>query len=149
MSDQDLAIIDQALSAQSEKPSEQKPSEQKPEEEPGALETFDVTRQTAEQSTSEGGFLHAVGDSASVLPRAAGDLLARIPTPTSLLFPLVILLVFFFLLIPVNGQTRAVWLWLVLTGNARIGQGSGGGQSTAEIPVVGQVIQFPLSHVEG
>ena len=46
--------------------------------------------------------------------------LENIPTPGSLVFPLIILLVFFFLLVPVNGHTRIVWLWLVLTGNAEV-----------------------------
>lgn len=46
--------------------------------------------------------------------------LESLPTPGSLLFPLIILLVFFLLLIPVNGHTRLVWIWLVLTGNAEI-----------------------------
>lgn len=46
--------------------------------------------------------------------------LEDIPTPGSLIFPLIILLVFFFLLVPVNGHTRIVWIWLVLTGNAEV-----------------------------
>ena len=43
------------------------------------------------------------------------------PTPGGIGVPLGILLFFFFLLIPVNGHTRLMWLWLTITGNAQIG----------------------------
>ena len=51
----------------------------------------------------------------------------NLPTPGSLAFPLIILLVFFFLLIPVNGHTRFVWLWLAMTGQAEISGSSPSG----------------------
>jgi len=39
-----------------------------------------------------------------------------------------VLMIFFFLLLPVNGHTRAEWLWLTLTGQGHIeGGGTGGG----------------------
>lgn len=44
-----------------------------------------------------------------------------IPTPGSIMLPLAILLLGFFILIPVNGHSRFVWLWLALSGNAKIG----------------------------
>lgn len=52
------------------------------------------------------------------------DSLAQVTTPGSIFLPLGVLVVFFLLLLPVNGHTRAEWLWLALTGNAHI---SGGG----------------------
>ena len=57
--------------------------------------------------------------------KGTGVRLASLPTPGSIVLPLVVLLAFFFLLLPVNGHTRFMWLWLVVTGNADIGQGSG------------------------
>ncbi len=65
--------------------------------------------------------------------RGATVQLGRIPTPGSIILPLVVLLVFFFMLLPVNGHTRFVWLWLVLTGNANIGDNSG--QNAGELAV--------------
>ena len=56
----------------------------------------------------------------SDLWKSTQSALGNIPTYGSILFPLSILLVFFFLLLPVNGHTRAVWLWLVITGQASI-----------------------------
>lgn len=56
--------------------------------------------------------------------------LGSLPAPGTIIFPLAVLLVFFFLLIPVNGHTRFVWLWLVFSGNAEIqndNTGGGGG----------------------
>lgn len=43
------------------------------------------------------------------------------PTPGGLLTPLVILFILFMILLPVNGHTRLMWLWLAITGNAEIG----------------------------
>lgn len=54
--------------------------------------------------------------------RDTGLTFAGLPTPGSLVLPLVVLLIFFFLLLPVNGHTRLVWIWLTLTGNAEIQQ---------------------------
>lgn len=47
--------------------------------------------------------------------------IGSIPQPGSIVFPLVVLLLLFFLIVPVNGQTRLGWLWAVLTGNAYVG----------------------------
>lgn len=41
--------------------------------------------------------------------------------PGGIMLPLGILLVLFLILIPVNGHTRLMWLWLAFTGNAQIG----------------------------
>jgi hypothetical protein len=56
--------------------------------------------------------------------------LGSIPTPGGITLPLVILLVFFFLLIPVNGHTRLTWLWLALSGNAAINPTGAGAESS-------------------
>jgi hypothetical protein len=56
--------------------------------------------------------------------RGTSARLESIPTPGSILFPLIVLLVFFFLLLPVNGHTRLVWFWLCLAGNADIQVGA-------------------------
>ena len=58
--------------------------------------------------------------------------LESLPTPGSIMFPLVVLLIFFFLLIPVNGHTRLVWFWLVLSGNAEIAVGGQSDDSTGD-----------------
>lgn len=46
--------------------------------------------------------------------------IGNIPHPGSILFPLVILLFFFFLLIQIGPYTRLGWFWQVITGNAQI-----------------------------
>ena len=101
-----------------------------------------------EQRANEDAFVTSSNATVSALQQIAkgtGVSLAGLPTPGSILLPLVILLVFFFLLLPVNGHTRLVWLWLTLTGNAEIGQdstsssgagfsGGAGGTFSATIP---------------
>jgi hypothetical protein len=56
-----------------------------------------------------------------------------VPTPGSVMLPLLVLVVLFVMFLPVNGHTRFVWLWLVVTGNADIAGAStatgGGGPS--------------------
>lgn len=47
--------------------------------------------------------------------------LSNAPIPGGIGVPLVILLVLFIVLLPVNGHTRLMWLWLSLTGQAEIG----------------------------
>lgn len=64
-------------------------------------------------------------NAASRIVKGTGVKLAALPTPGSIVLPLVVLAIFFLLLLPVNGQTRFMWLWLTITGNAHITQGSG------------------------
>lgn len=52
--------------------------------------------------------------------RRADVSIGRLPTPGSIAVPLILLLLLFFILIQINGNSRLAWLWLVLTGNARI-----------------------------
>ena len=46
--------------------------------------------------------------------------LSRVATPGTIFLPVALLLIFWLLLLPVNGHTRIEWLWLALTGNAHI-----------------------------
>lgn len=46
--------------------------------------------------------------------------LASVATPGSIFLPIAVLIIFYLLLLPVNGHTRIEWLWLTLTGNARL-----------------------------
>ena len=76
-----------------------------------------------------------VSNAGSVLNR--GKLaLGNIPIPGDILLPLFILLLFFFALIPINGNTRLKWLWLAITGNASISASGGtpGAASNAASP---------------
>lgn len=47
--------------------------------------------------------------------------LEGIPIPGGIGVPLGILFILFLLLLPVNGHTRIMWLWLAITGQAQIG----------------------------
>lgn len=44
----------------------------------------------------------------------------KLPTPGSLVFPLLVVVLFWILIIKVNGQSRIGWMWAVLTGNAAV-----------------------------
>ena len=71
----------------------------------------------------------------------ANKRLANIPTPGGIWVPFWILMFLFFILIPVNGHTRLVWLWLVMTNNAKLPLLSGGGYTNnpeQTTPVLGQ-----------
>lgn len=72
--------------------------------------------------------------------------LATVSTPGTIWLPVTILIIFFFLIIPVGGQTRMQWLWDAVTGNAKIGATGGGAvggfggeeQPVYTLPVVGE-----------
>lgn len=55
------------------------------------------------------------------IARETWDGVGRVAIPGSIFLPIAVLLIFFFLIIPVNGHTRIEWLILALTGNAQIG----------------------------
>lgn len=71
--------------------------------------------------------------------------LETISTPGSIFLPIAVLIIFFFLLLPVNGHTRAQWLWMSLIGDAQVapsgtnnqdtGSGQGGGGQPQTSPV--------------
>jgi len=63
----------------------------------------------------------ATVDAVQRIARNTGVTIERLPSPGSVMLPLLVLLIFVFLLLPVNGHTRLVWLWLVVTGNASTG----------------------------
>lgn len=80
---------------------------------------------------------------------SAGTKIANVPTPGSLGFPLVLLILFFFILITYAGRTRLQWLGLVLTNNAYVttgeqGTGVGGGPpAPAQETLVGALSVAP------
>lgn len=57
----------------------------------------------------------------------------RVAIPGSIWLPIAILLIFFFLLLPVNGMTRAQWLYLSLIGQAHIDTGISGGSGSGGV----------------
>ena len=69
----------------------------------GTRDTVARTQETISRSASE-----------------VGAAIGSVPIPGSILLPLSILLLFFFALVPINGHTRLMWLWLVLSGNAHL-----------------------------
>jgi hypothetical protein len=56
--------------------------------------------------------------------RAGNQYVSGLPTPGGIATPLIILIIFLFILIQIGGHTRLQWLWLVLTNNAFVGGGS-------------------------
>jgi hypothetical protein len=90
----------------------------------------DVQQQQERESAFDRSANATVNAAGGIL-RGTGLTLASLPTPGDLILPLGILLVFFFLLLPVNGHTRLVWIWLVLTGNAEIQQGGSSSSSSS------------------
>ncbi len=58
--------------------------------------------------------------------------IGAIATPGSILTPLVLLLLFFFVLVQIGGYTRIQWFWQVITGASRVG-------TTAATPAVTSV----------
>lgn len=117
----------------------QRAIDQKAEQEKIAKEQDAALRQQlATEKAEEDAFkasARATVQGAKNIVRGTGVTLGNLPQPGSIVLPLVVLIVFFLLLIPVNGHTRFVWLWMVLSGNAVIGQsspGSGGDTATPD-----------------
>lgn len=82
----------------------------------------------------------------SRLWRTSRDKLSTLPTPGDIWVPLAILLLFFFVLFPVNGHTRIMWLWMTITGNAAIGGALPHPTAVAPTPQVpGQNVQAQLT----
>lgn len=79
----------------------------------------------------------------------AGNTVSALATPGGLFLPITLLLIFFFVLLPINGHTRAEWLWMALTGQAHIYDGAAasgdfGPSATNTPPVQGQPSQSTL-----
>lgn len=53
--------------------------------------------------------------------RSTSAKLESVPIPGGIGVPLAILFALFLLLLPVNGHTRIMWLWLAITGQAQVG----------------------------
>ena len=81
----------------------------------------DAIRQRQEEKDV---FQQSANDTINAVQKVArntGVAIERLPSPGSVMLPLLVLGIFFFLLLPVNGHTRLTWLWLVVTGNASTG----------------------------
>lgn len=79
------------------------------------------------------GAVRKTADTASNIVRDAQVTLEGLPQPGSLALPIILLLLLFMALIPVNGYPRIYWLWLVVTQNAVLA----GEPSPPTIPVGG------------
>lgn len=55
------------------------------------------------------------------LGKNATDTIAQVTTPGGMMLPITLLLLFFFIILPINGKTRINWLFLAMTGQAQIG----------------------------
>jgi hypothetical protein len=88
-----------------------------------------------------------IGDNVRRVAGKASAAIGGIPIPGDLITPLVILLIFFFALVVINGHTRLSWLWLVLSGNAAITTGAGAsfGQPTTVVTPPGQTVTPPVT----
>ncbi len=73
-------------------------------------------------------------DNAKRIARKADMSVGSLPMPGSIAVPLILLLLLFFVLIQVAGNSRLAWLWLVLTGNAQVAGGSSS-SSVQTLPV--------------
>lgn len=88
------------------------------------LETIKATQGTIKTASNVAsgviGAASNVGDKVGDIAGRVGGTVGAISTPGSIFLPISLLLIFFFLILPVNGMTRAQWLWGALTGNAHI-----------------------------
>lgn len=92
---------------QEEENKSEEEQEEKPELEPASIQ---VVKQTAQNEVA---FLKGLGQNALKALSAARR-------PGGLFLPIALLLLFFLVLIPINGYSRLAWLWLVLLGDASI-----------------------------
>jgi hypothetical protein len=95
--DQDTAAKDQALLARQQKQ--------------------DNTRAQALIKRAQG-----AANTAGQIVKGTKIKLEGVPTPGSLMFPLLVLLFLFLILIPVNGYSRLQWLWFTVIGDAAINE---------------------------
>ncbi len=89
------------------------------------LDTIKVASASVTATKEVGSAVKGAGDlsvkrAQDTLGNVAGTL-ETVTTPGSIFLPATILIIFFFLLLQVNGMTRAQWLWLSLIGDAKIG----------------------------
>ena len=87
-----------------------------------ALRKEEAERQ-AREATLIGAAQRLIDKSKAASGRAS-ERIATFPTPGSIMLPLVLLALFFFILITFNGRTRLHWIWLVLTNNAHVTPGA-------------------------
>jgi hypothetical protein len=128
-------VEDEKKQVKEKKETEKSAREQLKEQEQTRLQAARITEQSEKEGQAQSSRIAeaalSISQNVANLWKGTQVQLENIPTPGSLLLPFIILMVFFFLLLPVNGHTRFVWLWLVLTGQAEIG-GSTSGAGIAE-----------------
>lgn len=109
------------------------------------LETLQTAKNAGQAATnvvaSVGGAISHTTGRINDAVTSAGRSIATVSTPGSILLPVTILLVFFLLLLPVNGYTRAQWLWMALIGDAKIKTSVGTEESNTPITGVGDIEQ--------
>lgn len=88
-------------------------------EEQNALEQADELRRATTMKAARIGI--KTGRLLYSIFKGTRNRLEGLSMPGGIWLPLGILLVLFLVLLPVNGHTRLMWLWLAITGNARIG----------------------------
>lgn len=111
-------------------PEEQIPEEKTDENQPP---TPAPEQPAPEQSPAMQSAMRQFFQSARSIVRDVGIRLENVPTPGSIMLPLILLLVFFFFLVPVNGSTRFTWLWLVISGDAST-SGSSPANNSSQVP---------------
>ena len=117
------AELDKAIADTDKEAQEQERKNETPQETLSNL--WNGTKATAKKAAD--GVANATADTRSALE--------RVRTPGSILLPVGILLLLFFLVIPINGNSRLAWLWLVITGNASLPGGTPpGGGNTLNTP---------------
>jgi hypothetical protein len=108
------------------------PGDEEDEEEKSARQKLideALQQREIEQKKREDAFYrsaNATVNAAQSIVKGAAVRIESVPTPGSVMLPLIVLIVFFVMLLPVNGHTRFVWLWLTVTGNADIVNGASG-----------------------
>ena len=93
------------------------------------LETINKTKDVVGIATQTAQSFNDVGarayDRLAETASGAGKIIASANTPGGLFLPITLLLIFFFVLLPVGGNTRAKWLWKAMIGQSHI-KGYGG-----------------------
>lgn len=101
----------------------------------------DDDRRSLEENQSNDSFnVQEALSSVGGILQNTGDTVSRLPTPGTIATPLIILLVFFLALIPIAGNTRLKWLWLVITGDADLTSGIASGNITPKTAQTGDSV---------
>lgn len=80
-----------------------------------------LAKRQQEQEDAFKSSANATVNALTKIGRNAALRLERLPAPGSVMLPLLVLGILLFVMIPVNGHSRLVWLWMVITDNASTG----------------------------